>query len=88
MSLRGDLEGLSKELQLAGVAAVALAASLLLPWYQKSFFVRGVVVEDNLSAFGVFSFIEAAERLVREAHARAREAAGEPGPGMGSAEDR
>jgi len=64
VSLRGDLEGLSKELQLAGVAAVALAASLLLPWYQKSYFARGQVVQDNLSAFGVFTFIEAAILLV------------------------
>lgn len=64
MSVRGDLEALSKELQLAGVAAVALAASLVLPWYQKSFFARGQVVQDNLSAFGVFTFIEAAVLLV------------------------
>jgi hypothetical protein len=64
VSLRGDLDALSKELQLAGVAAVALAASLVLPWYQKSFFEHGQVVQDNLSAFGVFTFIEAAVLLV------------------------
>jgi hypothetical protein len=64
VSLRGDLEAVSKELQLAGFAAVALGASLLLPWYQKSFFARGQVVQDNLSAFGVFTFIEAAVLLV------------------------
>jgi hypothetical protein len=64
VSLRGDLEGLSKELQLAGLAAVALAVSLLLPWYQKSFFSHGQVVQDNLSAFGVFTFVEAAVLLV------------------------
>jgi hypothetical protein len=64
VSVRGDLQALSKELQLAGCAAVALGASLLLPWYQKSFFARGQVVEDNLSAFGVFTFVEAAVLLV------------------------
>jgi hypothetical protein len=64
VSLRGDFEAVSKELQLAGFAAVALGASLLLPWYQKSFFARGQVVQDNLSAFGVFTFIEAAVLLV------------------------
>jgi hypothetical protein len=64
VSLRGDLEALSKELQLAGAAALALALSLLLPWYQKSFFERGEVVQDNLSAFGVFTFVEAAVLLV------------------------
>jgi hypothetical protein len=64
VSLRRDLSGLSKELQLAGLAAVALAVSLILPWYEKSFFSHGQVVQDNVSAFGVFTFIEAAVLLV------------------------
>ena len=56
--------GLSKELQLAAVAAIALALSLLLPWYQKSYFQGGQVVQANVSALGVFSFVEAAVLLV------------------------
>jgi hypothetical protein len=63
------LGALPRELQTAGVAAAALAASLVLPWYQKSFFVREPgrrpeAASDNLSAFGVFSFVEAAVLLV------------------------
>jgi hypothetical protein len=64
VSLRGDLSALPRELRTAGLAAVALACSLILPWYQKSFFENGKVVQDNLSAFGVFTFIEAAVLLV------------------------
>jgi hypothetical protein len=56
-------------MQTAGVAAAALAASLVLPWYEKSFFATGpgrrpLAASDNLSAFGVFSFVEAAVLLV------------------------
>src|SRR4051812_27302745 len=54
----------SKELQLAALAAVALALSLVLPWYQKSYFEGGEVVQANVSAFGVFTFVEAAVLLV------------------------
>jgi hypothetical protein len=64
MALLEDLRTLPSEMRLAGAGAVALGLSLLLPWYQKSFFVRGVVIDDNLSAFGVFSFVEAAVLLV------------------------
>jgi hypothetical protein len=64
MALVEDLRALPNEMRLAGAGAVALGLSLLLPWYQKSYFVRGLVVEDNLSAFGVFSFVEAAVLLV------------------------
>jgi len=64
VSLRGDLQGLSKELQLAGLAAVALALSLLLPWYDQSFISNGGVEQRNLSAFGAFTFVEAAVLLV------------------------
>ena len=55
--------------RLAAAAAVALGLSLLLPWYEKSFFAAPapggppVAIGDNLSAFGVFSFIEAAVLL-------------------------
>jgi hypothetical protein len=64
VALVEDVRALSREMKIAGGVAVLLGLSLLLPWYQKSFFVRGVVVEDNLSAFGVFTFIEAAVLLV------------------------
>jgi hypothetical protein len=65
----GDLRALPQELKLAGAAAVALAASLLLPWYEKSFVPRGttIFVKQNVSAFGVFSFVEAAVLLVAAA---------------------
>jgi hypothetical protein len=54
----------SKEMQLAALAAILLALSLILPWYQKSFFQSGKVVQANVSALGVFTFIEAAVLLV------------------------
>ncbi|MGH2968060.1 MAG: hypothetical protein ACRDK0_03180, partial [Solirubrobacteraceae bacterium] len=60
------LRELPPEQRMAGLAAAALAASLLLPWYQKSFVPpgRSAFVQDNLSAFGVFTFVEAAVLLV------------------------
>ena len=64
MSLRRDLAGLSKELQLAAAAALALALSLVLPWYQKSVPQPGRIVQSNVSALGVFTFVEAAILLV------------------------
>jgi hypothetical protein len=64
MSVRRDLAGLSKELQLAAAAAIALALSLVLPWYQKSYFQNAQVVQANVSALGVFTFVEAAVLLV------------------------
>jgi hypothetical protein len=65
MSARRDLLELSKELQAAGIAAILLALSLLLPWYQKSVVAPGGrIVQGNLSALGVFTFVEAAVLLV------------------------
>ncbi len=64
MNLRRDLIALPPEMRLTGIAAAALALSLLLPWYDKAFFVSGRVVHDSLSAFGVFTFVEAAVLLV------------------------
>jgi hypothetical protein len=64
VSLRRDVSALPKELQLAGAAAVGLAVSLILPWYQKSVIQQGHFVQTNLSAFGVFTFVEAAVLLV------------------------
>jgi hypothetical protein len=63
-----SLRGLAPEMQQAGAAAAALAATLVLPWYEKSFFVlsgrRPVSATDSLSALQVFSFVEAAVLLV------------------------
>jgi hypothetical protein len=61
------LTAVSKELQLAALAALALAFTLVLPWYQKSYFQDGKAVQANLSAFGVFTFVEAAVLLVAAA---------------------
>jgi len=62
------LRELPSELRNAGLAAAALMFSLFLPWYSKSFFVqvKGVprASDANLTAFGVFSFVEAAVLLV------------------------
>lgn len=64
----GALRGLAPELRLAAAAAAALAFTLILPWYEKSFFATTgsgtVAVTDSLSAFQVFSFVEAAVLLV------------------------
>jgi hypothetical protein len=46
------------------MAALALLVTLFLPWYQKSIAVGNAIVDDNLSAFSVFSFVEAAVLLV------------------------
>jgi hypothetical protein len=64
VSLREDVTALPREMQLAGAAALGLAVSLVLPWYQESVIEQGHFVDHNLSAFGVFTFIEAAILLV------------------------
>jgi hypothetical protein len=70
-AMAGALRGLAPELRLAAGAAGALGFTLILPWYEKSFFAttgRGTVaVTDSLSAFQVFSFVEAAVLLVAAA---------------------
>jgi hypothetical protein len=60
------LRELPPELRNAGIAALLLALSLLLPWYEQSYVPSGSreFVERNVSAFGVFSFVEAAVLLV------------------------
>jgi len=60
------LRELPPELRNAGIAAAALALSLLLPWYEQSYVPKGSreFVQRNVSAFGVFSFVEAAVLLV------------------------
>jgi hypothetical protein len=59
---------MAPELRTAGIAAVALVASMVLPWYQKSFFAQvnghNEAVQDNLSALQAFSFVEGAILLV------------------------
>jgi hypothetical protein len=55
---------LAPEQRLAATAALALLLSMLLPWYEKNVVVGRALASDSLSAFGVFSFIEAAIFLV------------------------
>ena len=55
---------LPRELQQAAGAAAGLALTMFLPWYSKSFFDGKGADSANLSAFGVFSFVEAAVLLV------------------------
>ena len=57
---------LPQEMQQAAGAAAALVLTMFLPWYEKSFFnaKTGKPESANLSAFGDFSFVEAAVLLV------------------------
>jgi hypothetical protein len=59
-----DWRALSSEQRLAGIAAVLLLLSMLLPWYQETgnAIVGGKLerIDDAKSAFGVYSFVEAA----------------------------
>ena len=58
------LRSLPPESRMTGGAAAALVVSLLLPWYQVSFFARGRAVSDSRSALQVFTWVEAAILLV------------------------
>ena len=60
------LRQLPTELRNAGIAAAALALTLFLPWYTQSYVPEGSreFVKRNVSAFGVFTFVEAAVLLV------------------------
>ena len=66
MSALARLRELPPELRNAGVAAAALALTLFLPWYEQSYVPEGSreFVQRNVSAFGVFTFVEAAVLLV------------------------
>ncbi|HYM57552.1 MAG TPA: hypothetical protein VES79_06265 [Solirubrobacteraceae bacterium] len=68
MSLGGTLRGLPPESRVVGGAAAALAFSLVLPWYQVSYFAqvggRVRTAADSRSALEVFSWVEAAVLLV------------------------
>jgi hypothetical protein len=46
--------------RLAAIASLALFLSMFLPWYQ----VQGRALDDSITAFGAFSFVEAAVLLV------------------------
>jgi hypothetical protein len=63
-SVAARLRALPPELRNAGIASAALVASFVLPWYQKNYSAvvanRLQAESSSLSAFGVFSFIEAA----------------------------
>jgi hypothetical protein len=50
----------------AGLSALALLLTMVLPWYEKSVVVRGSAsfAKDSISAFGAVSFVEAAIFLV------------------------
>ena len=68
MSAVRGVRALGPEMQQAGAAAAVLGLTVLLPWYEKSFFVlsgrRPVSATASLSALQVFSFVEAAVLLV------------------------
>jgi hypothetical protein len=64
VSFVDDARRLPREQKLAGGAALALFVSMLLPWYTKSFFTRGTFVHDDVNAFQVFTWVEAAVLLV------------------------
>src|SRR5687768_5834440 len=55
---------LPREMQQAAGTAAGLVLTMFLPWYEKSFFDASGAQSANLSAFGVFSFVEAAILLV------------------------
>jgi hypothetical protein len=65
---RGAWRSLTPEQRLAAIAALALLASMLLPWYQETgnAIVDGrlAAIEDSKNAFQVYSFVEAAIFLV------------------------
>jgi hypothetical protein len=56
----GAWRTLTPDGRLAAAAAIALFVTMLLPWYQ----VEGRFVDKSVTAFGAFSFVEAAVLLV------------------------
>ena len=59
---------LAGDQRIAAAGALGLLVSMFLPWYEKSFFVavsgRLTGASDTVTAFGAFSFVEAAVLLV------------------------
>ena len=77
--LQRAVGALDPDQRLAGIAAVALLVTMFLPWYERSMIPAGArtFVTESYSAFGVFSFVEAAVLLTAAAvlyllYARAR----------------
>jgi len=64
VSLSATLRSLPPESRVTGGAAAALVVSLLLPWYQVSYFRGSDAVTDSRSALQVFTWVEAAILLV------------------------
>jgi hypothetical protein len=64
VSLSDTLRSLPPESRMTGGAALALVVSMLLPWYQVSFFRGSDAVTDSRSALQVFTWVEAAILLV------------------------
>jgi len=62
--LGGAWRGLDRNQRTAGVAAIALIVALVLPWYQQTGIADGRPVDQALSGFGVFGFVEGAILLV------------------------
>jgi hypothetical protein len=62
---------LDREQRLAGAAALALFVTMFLPWYQQNAVLTArrtqPLVSQNLTAWAVFSFVEAAVLLVAAA---------------------
>ena len=65
-SLQKRVREVPPEQRMAAIAAIVLILSMALPWYRKSFVPQGrsAFVSESLSAFGVFTFVEAAILLV------------------------
>ena len=65
-SFQKRVRAVPPEQRMAAIAAGVLVLSMALPWYQKSYVPEGksAFVTDSLSAFGVFTFVEAAILLV------------------------
>ena len=64
MSLVDDARRLPREQKLAGGASLALFVTMFLPWYTETYFDHGKFVHDDLNAFQVFTWVEAAVLLV------------------------
>jgi hypothetical protein len=62
--LRRAWSSLVPEQRLAAACAATLFVTMFLPWYSHSGFAKGRPVSETLSAWGAFSFVEAAVLLV------------------------
>ena len=65
-SLQKRVREVPPEQRMAAIAAVVLVLSMALPWYQRTVDpgAKSEFVSESLSAFGVFTFVEAAVLLV------------------------